>query len=134
MSPLRSLQAKLIGSFVLVVAVAIAISSVLYVALRRDDQSQRELDRVAAAGPSIFGQFTVLNANGRTSVDLTQFVTEISAEHNVRVLLLGPTGEVALDSSHRLEGAQIEPPSETNGPWRRSGFYLRLDQIGRAHV
>ena len=129
MSPLRSLQTKLIGAFVLVVVLALAIASVLFVALRRDDQETRELDRVAASGPAIFSRFTFVNS-GRLPVDLSQFVQAISNEYAVRVMLVTVGGEVALDSSHRLEGSLIEAPSDQHGPWRREGPYLRYDAPG----
>ena len=125
-SPLRSLQAKLVVAFVFVVILGLAVASVLFVALRRDDQERRELDRVAAAGPAVFSQFAIANS-GRIPVDLSLFVQEISKQYSVRVLLVTVGGEVALDSSHRLEGSMIEPPGEQHGPWRAEGPYLRYD-------
>ena len=129
MNRLNSLQAKLIGAFVLVVGLGLALASGLFVALRRDDQELQELNRVAAAGPAIFTQFTLVN-RGRANIDVTQFAENISHEYEVRVFLLSPTGEVALDSSHELDGKHFEPPDGRNGPWRREGSYLRWDPPG----
>jgi len=116
-NPLRSLQAKLVAAFVLVTVVALALAAGLFVALRRDDQEQRELDRVALAAPPIFGQFTLVTS-GRSGLDASEFVRTTASQYDVRVLLLDPAGDVAVDSDGRLEGKHIDVPAEPEGPGR----------------
>ena len=57
---LFSLQTKLIVAFSLVVLVALAVAGTIFVAVRRGDEERQALDRVIAASPAIYTDFTVL--------------------------------------------------------------------------
>lgn len=133
MNPLHSLQAKLVAAFVLVTVVALALAAGLFVALRRDDQEQRELDRVALAAPPIFGQFTLVTS-GRSGFDAAGFVRTTARQYDVRVLLLDPAGDVAVDSDGGLEGKHIDLPAEPQGQARlpRERAYVTWTPPGSA--
>lgn len=110
---LFSLQAKLIAAFVIVVVVALVLSGGAFLVLRHNDQETRALDKVVAASPAIFGEFSVRALRGDSGVPLRTFVEREAASYGVRILLLDSTGVVAEDSGGSLEGKQITIPAPT---------------------
>jgi signal transduction histidine kinase len=118
---LFSLQAKLIAAFVIVVVVALVLSGGAFLVLRHNDQETRALDKVVAASPAIFGEFSVRALRGDNEVPLQTFVEREASNYGVRILLLDSTGVVAEDSGGSLEGKQITipapaTPSPTSSP------------------
>ncbi len=121
---LASLQAKLIAAFVAVVLAALGVSGAFFVFATRDEQEQNEINRVAAASPSVFGEFSagVIRGNG----DYESFARTAAENHDVRVLIVDSAGVVVEDSGGGLKGKTIGPI-----PTTRSGEFPGPGQGGR---
>lgn len=113
---LVSLQAKLIAAFVIVVVVALVLSAGAFLVLRHNDQETRALDKVVAASPAIFGEFSLRALRTDSDVPLQTFVEREAKNYRVRILLLDPNGTVAEDSGGSLEGKQIAIPAPATSP------------------
>lgn len=118
MKYLATLQSRLVAAFVLVVLVALVLAAVVFVALRRGDQEQHQLDQVAAASPALFGEFSAVSIRSRDEEALRRFVDQAADDHDVRVLLVDQTGIVAEDSGGGLLGKKLAlpPPPPGDGP------------------
>lgn len=106
-----SLQVKLIAAFAGVVVVALTLAASAFVVIHRGEQEDQALNEVVAASPAIFGEFTIRALRADTDVPLDTFVEDVAKTHNVRVLLLDPSGLVVQDSGGSLEGKQIAVPT-----------------------
>lgn len=127
-----SLQAKLILAFVAVVSVALLLAGGAFILVKRDDQRQHELDRIAAAAPAIFGEFQGFAARGEQPDTFAQFVQEAAARHGVRVLLISSDSKVTADSEAKLVGQKVKiPPDATkvSAPFGR-GSYTTWEPAG----
>jgi signal transduction histidine kinase len=120
MAIFATLQAKLAVAFAAVVLVALGVSGAVFAYTNRDEEEQNEINRVAAASPAIFAEFSASAVRG---VDLEEFVESSGTIHDVRVLLVDASGVVQQDSGASLKGKSIGPiPSRTQpGPGRRAG-------------
>lgn len=119
MRGLVSLQAKLIAAFSVVVVVALVLSAGVFIFVRRDNQRQQELDRVAAASPAILGEWLQYSFQGQPNQAYAEFVNLESQRHDVRVLLVGPDGAIIADSGRNLAGKALDVPPLP--PTRREG-------------
>jgi signal transduction histidine kinase len=113
MNILATLQARLIAAFVLVVFVALGVSALVFVLVRRDEAEQRALDRVAAASPPIFSQYAALSFRGSPAEVIALFASEAAQRYEIRVMLLDPSGVVAQDSQGHLQGRKLDLPART---------------------
>ena len=117
MAPFATLQAKLAIAFAAVVFVALGVSGAVFAFTNRDEEKRNEINRVAAASPAIFAEFSasVIRDGG-----LEEFARASGTNHDVRVLLVDATGIVQQDSGGTLKGKSIGPiPSLRLG--RRAG-------------
>jgi HAMP domain-containing protein len=108
----RSLQARLIFSFVLVTAVALAVAAGVFVAARKEDQERQELDRVAALSPGVVRELFLKAGMDPERFSLERFADEMSELHHVRILVFGPDQVVTADSGKGLVGEVVALPSQ----------------------
>ena len=112
---LFSLQTKLIVAFSLVVLVALAVAGTIFVAVRRGDEERQALDRVIAASPAIYTDFTVLQRRGADEDTLAQYVRAAAEQLDVHILLVErSSGTVFEDSSGELQGQTLHFPEEVD--------------------
>ncbi len=109
MSPFRGLQARLMASFLVIAVVALAIASAVFVVIRRGDQERHALDRVVASSPAIYAQF--ISGAMHQGASLEEIAGEAASQHDVRVLLVDPSGLVTADSSDELVGSRLGVPA-----------------------
>ena len=121
MSLLSSLQAKLIGGFVAVVLTALGVSGAFFVFATRHEQEQNEINRVAAASPSVLGEFSAGVVRGKADYEV--FARTAAQNHDVRVLFVDNAGVVIEDSGATLKGKTIGPI-----PTARIGQFLGQGQ------
>lgn len=118
--PFRSLQSKLIASFVGVTAVSLALASGFFVANQRDSEEQRELDRLAAASGAITNEYSGTPVND--TADLLRFAVQAAERYRVRVLLVDGDGEVTADSGSALAGSRITFPEAARKVMAAGGY------------
>jgi signal transduction histidine kinase len=99
-----SLQSKLILAFVSVVSVALVLAATVFIVVRRDDQEQREVDKVAAAAPEVLGEYRdylrfARNPDG-SEPSTAGFVRESAAKHAIRIMLIDGTNQITADSAN----------------------------------
>ncbi|MGH2633324.1 MAG: HAMP domain-containing sensor histidine kinase [Tepidiformaceae bacterium] len=129
-----SLQAKLILAFVAVVGVALLLAGGAFILVKRNDQRQHELDRIAAAAPAVFGEFQGFAARGEKPDTFAQFVQATAERHGVRVLLISSDSRVTADSDTNLVGQKVAiPPDATKvtAPFGR-GSYTTWEPAGNS--
>lgn len=105
---LWGLQPRLIGAFIVIVVVALALSALVFVLVRRGDQEQRALDRVAAASPAVYAEFLALQLRSGDATSLDDFANGIASTHRVRLLLVDAEGIVEVDSGRNLVGEHLD--------------------------
>lgn len=113
---MRTLQARLIASFVGVTFAALAVAAVALVVIRRDVQEEQELNRVAAISPIVISELQ--RSFGRTiDADEANRIVDAGSEvTGVRVLLVDTNGNVVADSGRVLEGQNINVPDRPEIP------------------
>ena len=129
-----SLQAKLILAFVAVVGVALLLAGGAFILVKRNDQRQHELDRIAAAAPAIFGELQGFAARGEKPDTFAQFVQAAAERHGVRVLLISSDSKVTADSSTTLVGKKVAIPADAakvTAPFGR-GSYTTWEPSGNS--
>ena len=124
MRPFSSLQAKLIVAFVSVVSVALVLAAAVFIVVRRDDQEQREVDKVAAAAPEVLGEYRSYLRITRTSdgsePSVAGFVHQSAARHSIRIMVVDGTNQITADSA--------------NGGDSLIGKVLPLPEAGKANT
>ncbi len=108
MSPLNSLQGKLVVTSVAIVVIVLALAGAVFVVVRRGDQRQQELDHVSANATAVQGAFLIRQLRGDSEEDLAQYVHDAGDTYDVRVLMIDLDGAVIADSAGELEGTRIE--------------------------
>jgi signal transduction histidine kinase len=121
-----SLQAKLIGAFVLVVVVALGVSGVVFVRVRNEDARRERLDRVAAESGAINTEFTASQFEDATLAQLSQLADELASERDVRILLVESSLKVAYDTSKDLTGQTLQLPPERDSETPAGSPFLAL--------
>lgn len=114
-----SLRTKLVLSFAAVILLALALSGAASIVLRRDEQRQASLDRLAAAAPQLTLDLLRLQRPGISAEQRSELVREEAERRKVRIMLVDRGGVVTLDSGGSLTGDRLEIPageSATNGP------------------
>ncbi|MBI5948730.1 MAG: HAMP domain-containing histidine kinase [Chloroflexi bacterium] len=120
MNPFRGLQARLMAAFLAIVVVALVVSSGVFVVIRRGDQERHALDRVVASSPAIYAQF--ISGAMHQGDSLQEIADAAASHHDVRVLVVNPSGLVEADSGGDLVGSRIDvPPAPANGPAPNNG-------------
>ncbi len=114
MHPFASLQTKLIAAFVSLVAVALVLAGAAFIVVRRADQRQHELDRIAATAPAIFGEFQGFAARGEPINRFPDFIRAAANRHHVQILLIDANGQVTADSATTLVGKRIVVPPDAS--------------------
>ena len=104
----RSLQAKLLATMILLVAVSLGVAGAVFVRVRQEDQQRERLDRVAAESSAISTEFLVRELQGDTVLELTAFVKEAAKPHDVRILIVDRDQVVTIDSGGKLAGLPLE--------------------------
>ncbi len=107
---MRTLQARLIASFVGVTFAALAVAAVVLVVLRREAQEQLELNRVAAISPLVLNEISRSVARGIDQDEANRIVDEGASVTGVRVMLVDEAGNVIADSGRFLAGEDIQVP------------------------
>jgi signal transduction histidine kinase len=125
---LFSFQTKLVLAMTGVIVIAIFIAGAVFVARDRADRAQRELDRIAASSPIVYEQ-ALITLSQATRVDdddddrpgLTERLSTIAKEQDVRILIVTSQDIVLYDTGENLTGKVLEVPDSTQSDYRR-GF------------
>ncbi len=107
MSPLNSLQGKLVVASVVIVVIVLALAGAVFVTVRRGDERQQELDHVSANATAIQGEFLLRQLRGDSEDSLARFVDEAAGSYDVRALMIDLNGDVVADSEEELVGTRI---------------------------
>jgi signal transduction histidine kinase len=119
-----SLQARLIGAFLLVTLVALALAATVFVVLSKEDQERQAIDRVVAASPVIYSSFYALQAYEDFDVLVDDFVDLAAREHDVRIIVLdSSTGVVNADSAGAWQGRALALPRDFRARQDRAGAF-----------
>lgn len=105
---LDSLQTRLILAFLAVAFVALTVAGAAFVVIRRGDQEQQALDRVAYSSTSIQAQFFTLQLRGSNIRELESFLEDAADQYDVRTLLVNRAdASVVHDSGGELAGQVV---------------------------
>ncbi len=123
-----SLQAKLIGAFVLVVVVALGIAGAVFVRARDQDARRARLDHVAAESGAINTEFTASQFEEATLAQLSALAKELAEERDVRILLVDGAKKVAYDSAgdDGLAGETLSLPETIKSEASEGSPFLAL--------
>ncbi len=118
-----SFQTKLVLALTAVVLLAMLLAGVVFVYRTRADRQQSALDRVAAASPAIYQQafLALLPDEQKEGVTYSQLLDSLSAQQQVRILVVSNDGAVLYDTSGHLAGTAIDVPRSSLDDLRR-GF------------
>lgn len=109
-----SFQTKLILAITAAIVLAIMLAGAIFVISTRDERREQALDRVASASPAIYQQslyaLLVPDAQERP---FSQLLQDLAREQDVRIMVVGPEGQVLYDTGERLVGAQVPIPKST---------------------
>lgn len=89
----------------------LAVAGAVLVVLRRDDQEQVELNRVAAISPLVLNEITRAIGRGLDEEEANRIVDMGAFATGVRVLLVDSSGNVIADSARELMGEDIQVPA-----------------------
>lgn len=104
----RSLRAKLVASYGIVIFLCLFLAGSAFVYMLREYQRQIKLNQVAELALPISWQVRLLERAGASSDQLASFLHDRAVEQDVRVLLLDPTGTVVDDTGGSLKGQRVQ--------------------------
>jgi len=108
----RSLRAKLVASYALIILLCLLLAGSAFVYMLRDYQRQIRLNQLSDLAVPITWQVRLLERSGATSEQMLSFLQDRALEMDVRILLVDSTsGLVVADTSGGLQGARIPVPT-----------------------
>lgn len=135
---LRSLRAKLVASYSLIILLCLLLAGSAFVYFLRDYQRQIRLGQLSEVALPISWQVRMLERVGASRDQIASFLRDRAAEQQVRILLIDPTGLIMEDTEGALQGDRLQAPSAW--PVReRSGrpspvFFAHVDRQGFAFI
>ena len=122
----RSLRAKLVVSYSLVILLCLVLAGSAFVYLLRDYQRQLKLNQLGDLALPITWQVRLLEKAGASPDQMAPYLTDRAAELGIRILLVDPSGVVLTDTSGSMQGQKVAAFSN----WQtRTGQPGELDQV-----
>jgi len=107
----RSLRAKLVASYSLVILLCLVLAGSAFVYMLRDYQRQIKLNQLSDLVVPITWQVRLLERSGATADQVAGFLQDRASEMDVRILLVdSSSGQVVADTSGELQGSRIPLP------------------------
>ena len=100
----RSLRARLILSFGLLIFIALFVAGTTTVYLLKEQQQKRAQERVGLLARPVALREAILEASGASPAQIQNVLEQ---EYGVRILLIDADGKVVSDSMDRLRGATL---------------------------
>ena len=104
----RSLRAKLVVSYSLVILLCLILAGSAFVYLLRGYQKQLKLNQLGDLALPITWQVRLLESAGATPAQIAPFLSEAASEQNIRILLVDPNGVVLDDTSGTMQGQRVQ--------------------------
>lgn len=104
----RSLRARLVASYSLIVFLCLILAGSAFVYMLRDYQRQIKLNQIADLALPITWQVRLLERAGASSDQMASFLRDRATEQQIRILLVDPTGTVVDDTNSTLRGRQVQ--------------------------
>lgn len=104
----RSLRAKLVASYSLIVFLCLILAGSAFVYMLRDYQRQIKLNQIADLALPITWQVRLLERAGASPDQMASFLQDRANEQQIRILLVDPAGTVVNDTSGAMQGQKVQ--------------------------
>lgn len=120
----RSLRSRLIAAFTLTIFVSLVLAGTAFIFLMREQEAERARERVSLLVEPAATLVARLQARGATLQQTQDFMQQLAADMQVRLLLVDANATVLIDTEGELTGRRIDALEEPASlPVQRVGVF-----------